>query len=209
MCTATGASAADQPAPLMPARILPSRSVCSGQQELKKRKHDQCAAAASHAGKPLRNSQLAARRLLRQAAAGDDNSITSLVTAPSQQAENPRLAHGELQRPAQTSPVYTISVMAGTGAVQAAPMLDSTALHTQRDWANLRGRLHEDGYLFIRGVTSSAAVMQVHFSSRQSPITAKHFLPRPDVQSLHATGMSCAYAYAHEWYTAFITTTNF
>ena len=83
-------------------------------------------------------------------------------------------------------------------------MLDSTALHTQRDWASLRKRLHEDGYLFIRGVTSSEAVMQVHFPSSQAPMIAKHFLPRPDLQCLHATGMSCAYV--HDWYKALIIT---
>ena len=188
----------------MPARRLPSRSACNGQQELKKRKHDQCAAAASHAGNPLRNSQLAARHLQRQAVAGDDNGSTGSVAAPSQQAENPQTTNSEVQRPAQTSPEQNISVMAGTGAVQAALMLDSTALHAQRDWASLRKRLHEDGYLFIRGVTSSEAVMQVHFPFSQAPMIAKQILPRPDVESLHATGMSCAHV--HDWYTALIIT---
>lgn len=53
------------------------------------------------------------------------------------------------------------AVMAGTGEVLAADMAESTALHAAQDWEGLRDRLQREGYLLLRGVLPTVAVLQV------------------------------------------------
>jgi hypothetical protein len=56
---------------------------------------------------------------------------------------------------------HTRIVMAGTGEVLAADMLDSTPLLQRQDWDALLQRLQQDGYLLLRGVLPASTVLKV------------------------------------------------
>lgn len=53
-----------------------------------------------------------------------------------------------------------VAVKAGTGVVQTSSMIDSTPEHAARNWAFLRQRLQQEGYLMIRNVLPSPQVME-------------------------------------------------
>ena len=59
----------------------------------------------------------------------------------------------------------TLTVMAGTGELQATDMDDSTDAYMAKDWQTLRVRLRQDGYLLLRGVLNVDKVHKVPHSA--------------------------------------------
>lgn len=160
MCVVEGPLAAEQPAPLMPVHSLRGSSAPSDRHGTLKRKHAQCAAAHADPDQQQRTSQLAATCSQRQAAAGSPLVGSGLDSAPLHTKAAP-VSDSEIQTVPQFASRITRPVMAGTGIVQATPMTDSTALYAQQDWAALRDRLNEDGYLAIRNVLKPSDVIEV------------------------------------------------
>ena len=108
-----------------------------------------------------KGSQQAAGRCqqARGALAGSNGTAHSSICRPTEYGEtageDASIGHCHIQDRT------TLTIMAGTGELQAADMDDLTDAYMAKDWQTLRVRLQQDGYLLLRGVLNVDDVHKV------------------------------------------------